>query len=107
MIRTRYTDVTHGHGALPRDLAANQRRPAELVTRGRAAQRAERAALDNLAGAGTEHLVPIATHHQQPDPSQKLDTGHHQASSHASVETCGASILGADVARDSGYEVDA
>jgi hypothetical protein len=75
MTRTRHTDVTHGHGALPRDLAANQRRPVELVTR-RAAQRAERAALDNLAGAATDQLVPIGTHHQQPDPSQILDTGH-------------------------------
>ena len=31
MTRTRDTDVTHGHGALPRDLAASQRRPARLV----------------------------------------------------------------------------
>ena len=73
MTQTRQTGVIHGHGALPRDLAATQRRTGGLVTR-RAAQRAERAALDNPAGAAT-HLVASATHHQQPDPSQKLDTG--------------------------------
>ncbi len=71
---TRQAAVINGHGALPRDLAATQRRTGGLVTR-RAAQRAERAALDNPAGAAT-HLVASATHHQQPDPSQKLDTGH-------------------------------
>ena len=71
---TRQAAVIHGYGALPRDLAATQRRTGGLVTR-RAAQRAERAALDNPAGAAT-HLVASATHHQQPDPSQKLDTGH-------------------------------
>ena len=70
---TRQAAVINGHGALPRDLAATQRRTGGLVTR-RAAQRAERAALDNPAGAAT-HLVASATHHQQPDPSQKLDTG--------------------------------
>jgi len=79
---TRQTGVTRRHGALPRDLAANQRRPAGLVTR-RAAQRAERAALDNRAGAATHQLVPVATHHQQPDPSQKLDTGHIPFDPHA------------------------
>lgn len=46
-------DVTSpGHGALPRDLAASQRRLAGLVTP-RAAHRAERAALDNPTGAAT------------------------------------------------------
>jgi hypothetical protein len=74
MTPTWQAGVTHGHGALPRDLAASQRRPAGLVTR-RAAHRAERAALDNPAGAATHQLVASATHHQRTDPSQKLDTG--------------------------------
>jgi hypothetical protein len=74
MTPTCQAGVTHGHGPLPRDLAASQRHPARLVTR-RAAQRAERAALDNPAEAATRPLVAAATHHQQPDPSQKLDTG--------------------------------
>ena len=73
--------VTLGHGALPRDLAASERPAAGLVTR-RAAQRAERAALDNPAGAATHPLVAPATHHQQPDPSQKLGTGHVVPRSH-------------------------
>jgi hypothetical protein len=62
--------------ALPRDLAANQRRTGAVVTR-TAAQRAERAALDTATAAATHPLVASATHHLQPDLSQKLDTGHH------------------------------
>ena len=83
---TRQAAVINGHGALPRDLAATQRRTGGLVTR-RAAQRAERAALDNPAGAAT-HLVASATHHQQPDPSQKLDTGHPPAAPRPSLALC-------------------
>jgi hypothetical protein len=56
------------------DLAATQRRAAGLVTR-RAAQRAEREALDKPVGAATSHNVAIATHLNRPDLSQILDTG--------------------------------
>ena len=85
---TRQAAVINGHGALPRDLAATQRRTGGLVTR-RAAQRAERAALDNPAGAAT-HLVASATHHQQPDPSQKLDTGQGVSSARSSARASAA-----------------
>jgi hypothetical protein len=56
--------VTSSPGPGP-NLAASQRQAARLVTR-RTARRAEREALDELAGAATHNNVAIATHSNHP-----------------------------------------
>ena len=58
--------ITSRPGLPAPDLAATQPRAAGLVTR-KAAQRAEREALDKHAGVATSQQVVIATHSNRPD----------------------------------------
>jgi hypothetical protein len=68
--------ITSRPGRPALDLTAGKRRAVGLVTR-RAAQRAEREALDKRARAATTHLiVAIPTHSNRPDLSHFLDTAH-------------------------------
>ena len=76
----------HGHGAPAPGPRCQPAAPGQALSPAGRPNGAERAALDNPAGAATHDLVAIATHHQQPDPSQKLDTGHHNHY-HASPST--------------------